>query len=156
MAAGIGEASAIATFLQIGFSLAKTLSTYIADFKDTPKEISELAEEINLTLGHVEELNALLDRNQINPVWNGNGVKWAHKCRADSERLVQKLLKLLQNSGTSIPSNGTVGRQDIDISLFHRASWPRLRPQIELVQRELERNRVNILLLISFYESKAA
>ena len=124
MAAAVGEASAIATFLQLGFSLAKVLTTYIDDVKDTPEEIASLAREIDSTLRHLEELNALIDYNKAARIWNANGEALAQQCRADSERIIHKLLKLLRKSGSSVAVDGLVTRQDIDISVSSRLSWP--------------------------------
>ena len=155
MAAAVGEASAIATFLQLGFSLAKVLTTYIDDVKDTPEEIASLAREIDSTLRHLEELNALIDYNKAARIWNANGEALAQQCRADSERIIHKLLKLLRKSGSSVAVDGLVTRQDIDISVSSRLSWPLLKQRLKVAKLELEQVRIKILLLGVLYTAKA-
>ena len=154
-AAGIGEASAIATFLQVGFSLATTLTTYIADVKEAPDEISSLATEIDATLRQVQELDNLLSANEETKGWNENGVILAKKCRTDAEKVVEKLVKLSGKSGADTPKTGTVERKDLDISLFKKVSWPRFKPRVEVVKHELERTRIDILLARDYYNVKS-
>ena len=152
--AGIGEASAIATFVPIGFSLATSLTTYIGDVKDAPDEIASLAVEIDATLRLVEELEVLLTSNKATGGWNDNGVAFAIKCRRDSERVISKLLKLLTKSKSSVAGTGAVSHKDIDISLFNRVLWPRFKPKVEVAKRELERTRIDILLARDLYKAK--
>lgn len=154
-AAGIGEASAIAAFIHIGFSLATTLTTYIADVKDAPDEISSLATEIDATLRQVQELDNLLKDNDKTKGWNQNGVVLAQKCRTDAEKSIEKIVKLLKKTGTEIPENGTIERKDIDISLFRRVGWLRFKPQVTVVKQELERTRIDILLARDLYNVKS-
>ena len=154
-AGGIGEASAIATFLQVGFSLATTLTTYIADAKDAPDDIAGLATEIDATLRQVQELETLLSENEKTKGWNENGIIFAKKCRTDAERVVKKIVCLLRKSGTGLPEKGTIEREDIDISLFRRVGWLRFKPRAEVVKHELERTRIDILLARDLYKVKA-
>jgi hypothetical protein len=84
--AGIGEVSAVATFLQIGFSLATTLTTYIADVKDAPDEIAGLASEIDSTLRHVGELDLLLLENEKRKV----GMKTALSTRRSAGQTLRE------------------------------------------------------------------
>lgn len=155
-AGGIGEASALVTFLQVGFSLATSLTTYIGDVQEAPDEISALATEIDATLRQVEELDSLLELNKQTKAWNQNGVILAQKCRTDSERVITKLVKLLRKSGSVAPTQGTIGRQDIDISRFKSLQWPRFKPRLEVVKSELERSRINILLARDLYNFGSA
>lgn len=154
MAAGIGEASAIATFITIGFSLAKTLTAAIGDIQDAGDEVSALATEIDVVLRQVEDLDVLLKANRQTKGWNNNGVVLAQKCRDDSETIVNRLVDLLKKSGSSAPVNGTVGRQDVDLSLIRRINWARLTPRLEVTKRELERVRISILLARSLYTAR--
>jgi hypothetical protein len=52
--AAIGEASAVIGVVQIGFSLARTLNTYIGDYKDSRDSIIGLAAELDATIIQVK------------------------------------------------------------------------------------------------------
>lgn len=156
MAAGVGEASAVISVLQLGFNLATTLNTYIGDYQDAKDDISRLATEVDATLLQVEELNKLLEENKKTKGLSDYGVILAEKCRTDSEKVVKKLLKLLTKSGASLPTSNVIGPKDIDISKFSRATWPLLKPQVEVVKAELERTKIDILLARNCYQAQSA
>lgn len=152
--AGVGEASALATFITLGFSLVKALDSYIGDVQEANDEVSALATEIDATLRQVQELEALLETNQITKGWNNNGVVLAEKCRDDSVKVVNKLVGLLKKSNAALPENGTIGRQDVNLSLFSRLQWPRFKPKLDVAKREVERTRIDILFVKSLYNAK--
>lgn len=153
MAAGIGEASAIATFLQVGLSIAKTLNTYIEDFRDAPTEVCDLANEINSTLWQVEVLNSLIASNDPSNGWSTKGVVFAQKCLAESEKIISKILKLLQKSGSSFETTKVVTRDSIDLTLFSQLKWPTFKPQLQKVKRRLECIRMDICLLCGMHKA---
>src|ERR1700712_4740926 len=90
--AGIGEASAIIGVVQVGFSLARTLNTYIGDFKDSRESIIGLAAELDATIIQVKELNSLVISSKAA---SDGSKKLAEKCVKDSDRLIKKLVELL-------------------------------------------------------------
>lgn len=49
--AGIGEASAIIGVIQVGFSFATALNTYVSDVSEAGDDISSLISDIEATLG---------------------------------------------------------------------------------------------------------
>jgi len=152
--AGIGEASAIASFVTIGFSLTKSLTAVIGDIRGAGDDVSGLATEIDAVLRQVEELDVLLVDNMQSKVLSDNGVLLAKKGRDDSESIVNKLVNLLKKSGSAAPATGTVGRQEIDFSLIRRINWARLKPRLELTRRELEQVRISMLLVKTLYTAK--
>lgn len=153
MAAGIGEASAIATFLQVGLSIATTLNTYIADVRDAPTEVCDLANEINSTLWQVEVLNSLIASNDPSNGWSAKGVVFAQKCLAESEKIINNISTLLQKAGRSEEGATLVTRESIDLKLFSQLRWPTFKPQLEKVKRRLECVRMDICLLCGMHKA---
>jgi hypothetical protein len=64
-------------------------------------------------------------------------------------------VKLLKKGGTDISATRTVERQDIDISLFRRGGWLRFKSRVEVVKNELERTKIDILLVRDLYKAKS-
>lgn len=155
MAGGVGEASAVVTFLQVGFSLAITLTEYIDTAKEAPTEIASLAGEIESTLGHVAELDILLQENEKTKGWNERGVTFAKKCRLDAEAVIDKITDLLKRAGAGSLAKGATDRLKIDVPLLKKINWVRLKPRAEVVKRELERIGVKILLARDMYKAKS-
>jgi hypothetical protein len=91
----IGEASAAIGVVQVGFSLARTLNTYIGDYKDSRDSIIGLAAELDATIIQVQELNALVASNEAAKSLGDGSRKLAEKCIQDSDRLIKKLVQLL-------------------------------------------------------------
>jgi hypothetical protein len=148
--AGIGEASAIIGVLQVGFSLAVTLQGYVGDYKDAREDIISLATDIEATLTQIERLTELLKTNKQAKILDDNGVKLAEICRDDSNRIVEKLVKLLTKTG--------VKDQNIkptDIKIFSRASWLLLKPRVQVAKRELDSIRIHILLALNCINARA-
>lgn len=151
--AGIGEASAIATFLQVGFGLATTLNAYIENVRDAPDEVAELATEMNATLWQVEQLSSLIAQNDTTQTFNVRGIQFAQKCLSESENIIQKLAKLVEKSGSNIIGTGIVTGDAIDFTIFKKLRWPAFRPQLEKVKRRLECTRIDICLLFSIHKT---
>lgn len=68
----------------------------INDVRDAPTEVCDLANEINSTLWQVEVLNTLIAKNDPTNGWSAKGVVFAQKCLAESEKIIKKILTLLQ------------------------------------------------------------
>lgn len=149
--AGIGEASAIIGVLQVGFSLAVTLQGYVGDYKDAREDIIGLATDIEATLIQVERLTELLKTNKQAKILDDNGVKLAEICRDDSNRIVEKLVKLLTKTGVKDQNIKTT-----DIKIFSRASWLLLKPRVQVAKRELDSIRIQILLALDCIKARAA
>ncbi|KAI9729216.1 MAG: hypothetical protein M1834_007008 [Cirrosporium novae-zelandiae] len=149
----IGEASAVLGVLQLGFSLATALSSYISDFRDAREDISALSSEIQATLYQLNDLNALIEKNEITHCWTYAGLKNAQKCVTDSEKIVENLRKLLQKSTST--KTDRLEREDIDVTLFCQAKWPWLKPDLEVHKRNLMDIQIRILIAHSSYMTKA-
>ena len=151
--AGIGEASAIIGTIQVGFSLAKTLNSYVGAYKDATDDIVGLATQIDATLIQVEQLNKLCATSKTAKSLDDNVAKLAETCNSDSERTLKKLIHILAKAGVPNDLSCAVRPQDIDPSRFSRALWPLWKPQVEVVKRELDSIRLEILLARSCIEA---
>merc|ERR1711939_800497 len=90
MPTGLEEASAILTFVQVGFSLARTFTTLIGEYREAPDELATLANAIVDTLAHIETIKRLLEENETTHGWNANGIDLATSCLQEAERLVKR------------------------------------------------------------------
>ena len=154
--AGIGEATAIAASIEIGLSLAKTLVAVVSDYKSAREDISSVATEVDATLNQAAELDALVKNNDHTRRLNDRGLRLAEKCKVDSTRIVEKLIRLLTKAGVPGDHPSTIGPDDIEVSKFGRAAWIFLKPQIVVIQRELNSVRIQILLLHTFIDAQTA
>ena len=120
--AGIGEVSAIASVISLGFSLATTLNTFISDVTDARDDISSLISDIEATVGQLRDLGKLIEKNETTKARSEDGLRNAKKCVTDCERIIVKLRKLLNKSAASTTSV-EVKRDEIDVSKLERSLW---------------------------------
>jgi hypothetical protein len=156
--AGIGEASAIIGVVQVGFSLARTLNTYIGDYKDSRESIIGLAAELDATIIQVQELNSLVASSKAAKSLGEGSRKLAEKCVQDSDRLIKKLVELLTKA--RLPEDPkeivNIKPEDIVIDKLTRASWPFIKPQVDVVKSELHLMKTDILVARSCIQSQSA
>lgn len=154
--AGIGEASAIIGTVQIGFSLARTLNTYIGDYKDSRDSIISLAAELEATIIQVKELRSLVENSRSSNVLGEGSVKLAEKCTKDSDRLIKRLVELLTKA--RLPEDPAaivnIKPEDIFVGRLTRAYWPLVKPQVDVVRSELHLMKTDILLARSCIQSQ--
>jgi hypothetical protein len=152
--AGIGEASAIIGVVQVGFSLARTLNTYIGDFKDSRESIIGLAAELDATIIQVKELSSLVVTSKAA---SEGSKKLAEKCVKDSERLIKKLVELLTKAHQPEDLNAIINikPEDINVSKLTRAYWPLIKPQVDVVKSELHVMKTDILIARSCIQSQS-
>lgn len=148
--AGIGEASAVIAVVQVGFSLATALNTYIADVSDARDDISSLASDIEATFGQLRDLGKLIKKNETAKAWSEDGSRNAQKCVTDCEKTIAKLRKLLKKSTASATSD-EVSRDEIDVTKLERTLWPFIKPQLEVRRRELQSIKQDIMIAYSSY-----
>ena len=106
--AGIGEASAIIGIVQVGFSLAAALNTYVSEIREAREDILELASDIDSTFLQLQDLGKLIEQNESTKAWSDGGVKLAQKCVTDCQKAVATLRKLLKKSTASAISGEVV------------------------------------------------
>ena len=148
--AGVGEASAIVGVIQIGFSLAKTLNTYLSDVSEAGDDISSLVSDIEATFGQLRDLGKLIERNETTKAWTDDGLRNAKRCVTDCEKIISKLRKLLKKSTASATSD-EVTRDEIDVSKLERARWPFIKPRLEVRRKELQSIKQDIMIAYSSY-----
>ena len=151
---GIGEASAIIGVVQVGFSLARTLNTYIGDYRDSRDSIVSLASELDATIIQVKELNALVASS--NAASDGSK-RLAEKCIKDSDRLVKRLVELLTKARLPEDPDAIVNISPGDIipSRLTKAYWPFIKPQVDVVKSELHVMKTDILIARSCIQSQS-
>jgi hypothetical protein len=152
--AAIGEASAVIGVVQIGFSLARTLNTYIGDYKDSRDSIIGLAAELDATIIQVKELNALVVSSKAA---SDGSKKLAEKCVKDSDRLIKKLVHLLTKAHQPEDWSTIVNLkpEDINVSRLTRAYWPLIKPQVDVVKSELHVMKTDILIARSCIQAQS-
>ena len=147
---GISEASAIVGVIQVGFSFATALNTYISDVSDAGDDISSLVSDIEATFGQLRDLGKLIEKSESTNAWSEDGLFNARKCVTDCEKIITKLRKLLKKS-TASATSAEIKRDDIDVSKLERALWPFIKPQVEVRRRELQSIKQDIMIAYSSY-----
>merc|ERR1711939_534997 len=153
MPTGLEEASAILTFVQVGFSLARTFTTLIGEYREAPDELATLANAIVDTLAHIETIKRLLEENETTHGWSANGIDLATSCLQEAERLVKRIVTLLRKSGADIPPNDRIGPEDISISVLRRVAWSRFTGRIGKINESLAATRQKMLLILTLYRA---
>ncbi|KAI6802131.1 hypothetical protein KC366_g15516 [Hortaea werneckii] len=153
MPTGLEEASAILTFVQVGFSLARTFTTLIGEYREAPDELATLANAIVDTLAHIETIKKLLEENETTHGWNANGIDLATSCLEEAERLVKRIVTLLRKSGADIPPNDRISPEDISISVLRRVAWSRFSGRIGKINESLAATRQKMLLILTLYRA---
>ncbi|KAK1148131.1 hypothetical protein N8T08_010770 [Aspergillus melleus] len=163
-------ASAAIAFVQLGLSIATTLNTYIADVRHGRADVANLANEIEATVLHAQELDKLIQEDELTARWSQQGRYLAKKCLTDCHDVIKRLSDLLRRSGGTTPgmpvlngandaeSNDTkslISRTDIDMSNFNRLYWPLLKPQLQCLKQELQKIKLDILLAVNTYRVNA-
>lgn len=152
----VGGASAVLAVLQVGFSLARTLSTYIGDYKDARESIISLAGELDTTITQINELNALVENTESAAQLNENSRKLAKQCVDDSDRLIKRLVHLLTKA--QLPEDPgqivIIKPEDISVDRLTKVYWPWVKPQVDVVKSELFVMKQNILLARSCLQSR--
>lgn len=152
--AGIGEVASIIGVLQFGFSLAKTLTEYIGEFKAAATNITALANNIEVTFRQADELQDLLKTNQNASGFSESARINAVACCLKTEQLGEELWQMLGKSNVSRPAGRDVERQDIDLSLFDQALWPRFKPRVEEAERKFLLLKLDITISIVSYHGQ--
>lgn len=137
----------------MGFSLARTLNTYIGDYKDSRDSIIGLAAELDATIIQVKELGSLVKTSKAA---SDGSKKLAEKCVKDSDRLIKKLVELLTKAHQPEDPNAIINikPEDINVSRLTRAYWPLIRPQVDVVKSELHVMKTDILIARSCIQSQ--
>lgn len=146
--AGIGEASAILAVAQIGISLSNTLIAYIGEVQDAPLRIQRIGNEVLTTSERLKEIGELVDKNHQTHIFSDEGVLSAARCSEECKNILLELKNVLGKSGWHQPLK-IDDKIEIDTSLFSTLRWPFLRTKLEVPRAELNRIKIDLMLLFS-------
>ncbi|KAI7233379.1 hypothetical protein KC330_g5389 [Hortaea werneckii] len=153
MPTGVEESGAILALIQVGFSLAKTFTTLVGEYREAPDELATLANAIVDTLAHIETIKSLLEENETTHDWNANGIDPATSCLDEAERLVKRIVTLLRKSGADISPNDRIGPEDISISVMRRVAWSRFTGELGKINESLAATRQKMMLILTLYKA---
>ena len=146
--AGIGEASAILAVAQIGFVLSNTLIAYIGEVKGAHYRINRIGNEIQTTSEQLKRIGELVKKNRQNPVLSQASITSAIRCSSECRDIINDVKRILCKS--ELPQKSEAPEKDeIDISLFSRLMWPILKRKLEIPRVELQRIKIDLLLIFS-------
>ena len=146
--AGVGEASAILAVAQTGFVLSTTLIAYIGDVKGARSRINRIGSEIQTTSERLKEIGQLVEKNKQNPILSQASITSAVRCSSECRDIIDYVKKILHKSEWQQES-GATEKGEIDISLFSRWMWPLLKRKLEIPRVELQRIKIDLILIFS-------
>lgn len=146
--AGIGEASAILAVAQIGFALSTTLIAYIGEVKGAHSRINGIGNEIQTTSERLKDIGQLVEKNRQNPILSQASITSALRCSSECRDIIEFVKNTLCKSEWPQKSEAPE-KIEIDISLFSRFMWPMLKRKLEIPRVELQRIKIDLLLIFS-------
>ncbi|KAK4894741.1 hypothetical protein LTR27_007129 [Elasticomyces elasticus] len=149
--AEVGAVASIIGIITFGFSLATQITTYIGDYQDASEDITNLAGEVTTTFRHIEQLQALVDSNATTKTFSDSGLLEAEACKVKARQLADRLWKLVRKSNATFPPDGALSADQLDITIFSRALWPRFKPRVDQHKHELVVLNTNILICMVGY-----
>ncbi len=115
MAAGIGEASAILTVTQLGFSLSSKLAEFVGDYKEAGNLMKSLSDDIEGTSTSLQQLYELAKQNGLhNPKGAETAMNFTDRCNKTISE-VRSILKL-----DNVPLDTFSKDQETEISRLDR------------------------------------
>lgn len=147
--AGIGEASAVLAFVELGFSFGSALAKYTKDYQKAAAEIGGLPEKIEETIGLISDLQELLVQNETTHCWTDAGVKRAYQNVKDCQQILNALQNLLLKAGIP-PDKADITLEDLELSVVTKATWPlKYKPKVEDAKENLDKlyNRISVTIL---------
>ncbi|KAK5712511.1 hypothetical protein LTR17_017958 [Elasticomyces elasticus] len=149
--AEVGAVASIIGIITFGFSLATQITTYIGDYQDASEDITNLAGEVTTTFRHIEQLQALVDSNATTKTFSDSGLLEAEACKVKARQLADRLWNLVRKSNATFPPDGALSADQLDITIFSRALWPRFKPRVDQHKHELVVLNTNILICMVGY-----
>ena len=140
--AGIGEASAILTVAEAGFSLASKLKDLLDDYKNATNVIQSLHQELQTTSSSLENLGKLAEQNGLQ---NQNGVSDTRAVTARCQKTISEIENLLRLE--SAPLNSALDNPSKEMTRSDRMKWAFSKPKVEVLRAELAALKLDIMLL---------
>lgn len=146
--AGIGEASAILTVAQLGISLSKSLITYIEEVKDAPTHIKSIGNEVFTTSERLKDIGELVDQNSQTKAFSESGISSAVRSSTECQQIIKEVKNVLFKGGwQDYPEDSD--KDALDTSLFSKLLWPFTKLKLEVPRAELQRIKLDLLLLFA-------
>ncbi|KAK4913314.1 hypothetical protein LTR49_018387 [Elasticomyces elasticus] len=149
--AEVGAVASIIGIITFGFSLATQITTYIGDFEDASEDIKSLAGEVSSTFRHIEQLQALVDSHATTKAFSDSGLLEAEACKVKARQLADRLWKLVKKSNATFPPDGELSADQLNITIFSKALWPRFKPRVDQHKHELVVLNTNIMICMVGY-----
>ncbi|KAK4892418.1 hypothetical protein LTR27_009074 [Elasticomyces elasticus] len=156
MPGGLDEAAAILTFVEVGFSVAKALKTYIENYRDAPSDVKQLARDLESAMGYVKELEAMLAENAKKTVLAPGALSEAQRCIHHANVVVKALVGLLSRGNKQEVSAEPLKPEDLDMSRLQQMTWPLQKNAFVKVKNELHSLTSKIMIFLALYASKAS
>ncbi len=145
---GVGEISAIITIADVGLSLSRALIGYVGDVKGAGHRVQEIANEINSTSDQLKELGELVQQNPTTHLFSDEGLKRSQKLAAAFKKTINEIRDALRKADVHLdPDNVDSG--EIELTRFSKFSWPWVQPKLEVPRAELQRLKIDLVLLYS-------
>ena len=146
--AGIGEASAILSVAQIGVSLSKTLTKYIEEVKGAPSHIQSIGNEILTTSERLKDIGELVSQNPQTKAFSEEGISSAVRSSTECHQIIKEVKNVLYKGGwQDYPTESD--KDELDTSLFSKLRWPLAKIKLEVPRAELQRIKLDLLLMFA-------
>jgi uncharacterized protein YaaN involved in tellurite resistance len=140
--AGIGEASAILTVAEAGFSLASKLKDLLDDYKNAAATIEKLREELEATSKSLQNLGQLAEQNGLH---NKNAVADTKTLTERCERTISDIKNVLRVESAS--PDPTSSNRQTELTRLDRVKWVFSKSKLEVPRAELARLKLDMMLL---------
>ncbi|ERF72671.1 hypothetical protein EPUS_09261 [Endocarpon pusillum Z07020] len=139
---GVGEASAILTVAEAGFSLASKLKDLLDDYKSATNVIQSLRQELQTTSSSLENLGKLAEQNGLQ---NQNGVSDTRALTARCQKTISEIENLLRLE--SAPLSSALDSPGREMTRSDRMKWAFSKPKVKVLRAELAAVKLDIMLL---------
>ena len=149
--AEFGVAASVLGVVQFGLSTAKVLREYHGAYKDAEKDIREFANVVETTFKQAEQLQKLVSNNDQSRRFDDTNLAEALKCCLKSKELGDDLWEFLKKkNGGEMPKGREVREDDVQLSLFNRATWYSSKDWVFEKQSRFHLLRLDMLMVLEF------
>lgn len=141
--AGVGEASAILTITQFGFTFASRLADFIGDYKDAGNLMKTISDEVEATSTPLQQLGELIKQNGLQ---NPKAVSDAASLARRFNITISEIRSILKMDDISL--DGTSSNKETALSKRDRLRWASLsKSKLEIPRAQLGRLKMEMTLL---------
>lgn len=136
---------------QFGLSVAKILKQYVGDYRNAGKDIRDFANEVETTFQQAKQLQTLIDTNDQTRRFDATNLVEAQKCCLKSKDLGDELWEFLKKkNGGEMPKEREVKEDDVQLSLFNRATWSSSKPWVVEKHNKFHLLKLDMLAVLMF------